>query len=437
VNSKLHQALEKASPVLFTTFAGLAGFAAYFSMYAFRKPFSVAIFGAVPGWHFVLDYKIALVLAQVLGYAVSKMIGVKFIAEVTPNRRAAAIVVLIFMSWLALLLFAVVPAPWNVFAMFLNGLPLGLIWGLVFGFMEGRRTSEVLGAILCASFIVSSGAVKSVGKLLMDGLHISPFWMPAAAGALFFPLLGLSVWVLSQMPAPSPQDEAARVRRAPMDSAARMRFLQRYGVGIALLVLSYVLTTAIRDFRDNFAAEIWTALGFGQAAAVFTASELPVAVLSLTVLGVIIVVRDNTKALLVIHGVVIAGLVLLGVSTLAFQAGLLSPLVWMISSGAGLYMAYVPFNAMLFDRLIAASGTVGTAGFLIYVADACGYLGSCALLLWRNFGLVQLNWLQVFTASAYGTSVIGTILMGLSALYFLRKTAPIKPYAIGAAQSLN
>jgi Family of unknown function (DUF5690) len=437
VNSKLQQALERANPVLFSTFAGLAGFAAYFSMYAFRKPFSVAIFGSVPGWHFALDYKIALVLAQVLGYAVSKMIGVKFIAEVTPNKRAGAIVVLIFLSWLALLLFAVVPAPWNVCAMFLNGLPLGLIWGLVFGFMEGRRTSEVLGAILCASFIVSSGAVKSVGKLLMDGWHISPFWMPAAAGALFFPLLGLSVWGLSQLPAPSARDESERVRRAPMDSAARARFLSRYGVGIALLVLAYVLTTAIRDFRDNFAAEIWTALGFGQAAAVFTASELPVAVLSLTVLGVIIVVRDNVKALLVIHGVVFAGLLLLGLSTLAFQAGRLSPLAWMILSGAGLYMAYVPFNAMLFDRLIAASGTVGTAGFLIYIADASGYLGSCALLMWRNFGLVDLNWLQVFTASAYGASIIGMILMGLSAIYFLRKTAPVKSFGIEAAHSLN
>jgi hypothetical protein len=437
VNNKLQRALERANPVLFSTFAGLAGFAAYFSMYAFRKPFSVAIFGSVPGWHFALDYKIALVLAQVLGYAVSKMIGVKFIAEVTPNKRAGAIVVLIFMSWLALLLFAVVPAPWNVCAMFLNGLPLGLIWGLVFGFMEGRRTSEVLGAILCASFIVSSGAVKSVGKLLMDGWHISPFWMPAAAGALFFPLLGLSVWGLSQLPPPSARDESERVRRAPMDSAARLLFLSRYGVGIALLVFAYVLTTAIRDFRDNFAAEIWTALGFGHAAAVFTASELPVAVLALAVLGVIIVVRDNVKALLVIHGVVFAGLFLLGLSTLAFQTGLLSPLAWMILSGAGLYMAYVPFNAMLFDRMIAASGTVGTAGFLIYVADAFGYLGSCALLLWRNFGLLQLDWLQVFTASAYGASIVGMILMGLSAIYFLRNTAPVKPYGIEAAHSLN
>jgi len=86
----------------------------------------------------------------------------------------------------------------------------------------------------------------------------------------------------------------------------------------------------------------------------------------------------------------------------------------------------VPFNAMLFDRLIAASGTVGTAGFLIYIADASGYLGSCALLVWRNFRLVQLNWLQVFTASAYGASIIGMILVGLSALYFFHKAAPVK-----------
>ena len=174
------------------------------------------------------------------------------------------------------------------------------------------------------------------------------------------------------------------MRRAPMDGAARVRFLRRYGLGLALLVFCYVLVTAIRDFRDNFAAEIWTALGFGHAAAVFTASELPVAFLSLTVLAVIIVVRDNTKALLVIHGVVMAGLFLLGASTLAFQAGLLSPLLWMILSGAGLYMAYVPFNAMLFDRLIAASDTVGSRR----IPNLCGRCLRLSGQL-RSLGLAQ------------------------------------------------
>jgi hypothetical protein len=157
-----------------------------------------------------------------------------------------------------------VPAPWNVAALFLNGLPLGMIWGLVFGFMEGRRTSEVLGAILCASFILSSGVVKSVGKWLMIDLQVSPFWMPAATGAIFLPLLAVSVWALVQMPPPSAADEAARVRRQPMDLAQRRAFLAIYAPGIVLLVLAYILLTALRDFRDNFAAEIWTAMALAK-----------------------------------------------------------------------------------------------------------------------------------------------------------------------------
>lgn len=418
MSSGLKPWLERATPLAFTIVAGLAGFCAYFSMYAFRKPFAAAAFEGVDGWSFAIDYKIALVMAQVAGYALSKMIGVKVISEIAPARRGLAILALIGASWLALVLFAVTPAPWNVAALFLNGLPLGMIWGLVFGYMEGRRTSEVLGAILCASFILSSGVVKSVGKWLLVDQHVSAFWMPAVTGALFMPLLALSVWVLTQLPAPTAADEAARVRRQPMDRAQRTAFLMTYGPGIVLLILAYVLLTAFRDFRDNFAAEIWTALGFGQASAVFTASEFPVAILSLGVMAAIILVRDNLRALLVMHGVIFAGFVLLGVSTLAFQAHLLSPLAWMILTGAGLYMAYTPFNAMLFDRMIAFSGRIGTAGFLIYLADSSGYLGSVALLVWRNFVMVDLDWLKFFIASAYATSLVGAICTLLAGLYF-------------------
>lgn len=418
MNDRLSRALTRANPIVFSLVAGLAGFCAYFSMYAFRKPFTAATFDAVPGWHFLLDYKIALVLAQVIGYALSKMIGVKVISEMPPTRRGIAILVLIGAAWLALIGFAVIPAPWNVSMLFLNGLPLGMIWGLVFGYMEGRRVSEVIGAAMCASFIVSSGVVKSVGAWLMSDIHIDRFWMPATTGAVFLPLLFLSVWVLGLLPPPSAEDEAARVKRAPMTGKDRAAFFGTYWPGLVLLVLSYVMLTAFRDFRDNFAAEIWTALGYGKVAGIFTASELPVAAVALAAMAAIIIVRDNLKALMVIHGIVIAGFVLMGASTLAYQAHLLSPLAWMIAAGAGLYMAYTPFNAMLFDRLVAASGQVATAGFLIYVADSSGYLGSVALVLWRNFGGVELNWLQFFIQSAYVTSIAGTVLVAASALYF-------------------
>ncbi|WP_426023783.1 DUF5690 family protein [Brevundimonas sp. PWP3-1b1] len=411
--------LTKANPVVFVMFAGLAGFCAYFSMYAFRKPFTAATFDAVAGWDFALDYKIALVIAQVAGYALSKLIGVKVIAEMRPERRAAAIVLLIGFSWIALVLFALVPAPWNVVALFMNGLPLGLIWGLVFGFMEGRRTSEVLGAILCASFILSSGVVKSVGKTLMDGWQVSEFWMPAAVGVVFMPLLAISVIALAALPPPSAADEAERVARRPMMARQRAAFLAAHWPMLVLLVGAYVMLTAFRDLRDNFAAEIWQALGYGDAASVFTASEGPVAVLSLVVMAVLIAVKNNGRALLFMHGVILSGFAILGASTLAYQQGLLSPIAWMIAGGAGLYLAYTPFNAMLFDRMIAYSGTVATAGFLIYVADATGYLGSVALLLFRNFGAVDLPWLPFFVAAAYVTSAVGLVFVSGAVILLL------------------
>ena len=331
------------------------------------------------------------------------------------------------MAWLSLIVFPLIPAPWNVAALFFNGLPLGMIWGLVFGYMEGRRTSEALGAILCASFIVSSGMVKSVGKWLMQSQHVGVFWMPAVTGAIFIPLLLISVWALEQLPPPSEADEAERVRRSPMTAAERRSFLSTYAPGILLLVVGYVLLSAFRDFRDNFAAEIWTALGSGKESSVFSASELPVAVIALGVLAALMTVKGNLKALLAMHGVIIAGCALVGLSTLAFQAHMISPLTWMILNGAGLYMGYTPFNAMLFDRLVAFSGQIATAGFLIYVADASGYFGSVALLIWRNFGAPNLNWLQAFSVGAYAVSLIGMVFTALSMIYFFRRAKAAKP----------
>ena len=64
-------------------------------------------------------------------------------------------------SWL---FFAIVPPPYNIVFLFTNGFPLGLVWGMIFGYMEGRRYTEVLGAGLSVSFIFSAGLAKSAGK---------------------------------------------------------------------------------------------------------------------------------------------------------------------------------------------------------------------------------------------------------------------------------
>jgi hypothetical protein len=252
----------------------------------------------------------------------------------------------------------------------------------------------------------------------MQLAHVPVFWMPAATGLAFVPLLLLSVWGLSVLPPPNAQDEAARVRRAPMTGHEIAEFLRDYWLGLTLLVVIYVFVTALRDFRDNFAAELWTALGYTNPASVFTWTEILVAGAALVAMGIVVKVRNNERALTVIQGLILGGLVLLGLSTMAFDAGWIGPLTWMIASGAGLYIVYTPFNAMLFDRMVAASGRVANAGFLIYVADAAGYAGSCALLLWRNFGMPHTEWLAVFRLAIYATSLLGIVLVTLSLFYF-------------------
>ena len=101
-----------------------------------------------------------------------------------PQHRARAILLLIAFAHLSLLAFAFIPAPWNAACMFLNGLPLGMVYGLVLGFLEGRRLTELFVAGQCASFILADGVTKSVGSLLLQAGVPEP-WMPFLAGIAF------------------------------------------------------------------------------------------------------------------------------------------------------------------------------------------------------------------------------------------------------------
>jgi hypothetical protein len=410
--------LANAPAPVFALYGGTMAFGAYFAMYAFRKPFTVASYAdAAP---VLVQYKIALVIVQVLGYALSKIAGVKIISETPPHRRAVGILVLIGAAELALAAFALVPAPWNIACLFVNGLALGMIWGLVFGFLEGRRLSEVLGAMLCASFIVSSGVVKSVGESVMLHGWANEYWMPAVTGLLFAPLLIVCVFGLAVMPPPNAEDERLRVARAPMDGAARRAMFGAFAPGLVALIVIYVGLTALRDFRDNFAVEIWTGLGFKNDAAIFSLSELPVGAIVLVTLSLLMFIRDNHRAFLANLALVGAGLAIAGLSSLAFRGHILGPIGWMVTLGAGLYLAYTPFNALLFDRFIAASGRTGTAGFLIYVADASGYVSSVALLIVRNFVGMRISWVAFLADISYAAAAVGLVLIAAAALYFHR-----------------
>ncbi|NJL77196.1 MAG: hypothetical protein HC892_21455, partial [Saprospiraceae bacterium] len=118
---------------------------------------------------------------------------------------------------------------------------------------------------------------------------------------------------------------------------------------------------------------------------------------------------------------IIGGAALIGGATLLFQNNAINPELWMTAIGLGLYMGYVPFSIMLFERLIGAFKYVCTVGFIMYVADSSGYLGSVAILFYKNFAYSELSWLSFFIQSSYWVSVLSSLLCLLSLGYFYWK----------------
>lgn len=407
----------KNSKVLLSAYCIFAAFTTYFCMFAFRKPFTSATFEGLILWG--IDYKIVLIIAQVLGYGVAKGIGIKVISEVKPENRAKMILAFIGMAELSLILFALTPAPYNFVFLFFNGLPLGMIFGLVLGFLEGRQITEILGAGLCVSFIVASGAVKSVGKLLL-GWGISEFWMPALTGLLFLPLLFFSVWMLKQIPPPTKEDQAERSLRQPMSAADRKAFFNNHALGLIALISVYVLVTILRDIRDNFAVEIWKELHITNAG-IFTVSETWVG-LGITVLtGILFVFKDNKLAFWINHVFIGFGVLTIAGVTYLFNQHMISSFSWMIIMGLGIFMAYVPYNCMLFERLIAVTRQKSNIGFLLSIADFSAYIGSVIVLFYKNFGTATISWLSFIKYLAYIIPGFAILFLLISFGYFRQK----------------
>ncbi|MEC9008968.1 MAG: DUF5690 family protein [Planctomycetota bacterium] len=414
--------LANAPGSVFALFVIFASFSTYFCMYAFRKPFSAAGYDGLVFLGTTIDLKTALVISQIIGYVLSKVIGIKICSEVTRGRRALALVTLIGIAQLSLLLFALLPNDLKVLAIFFNGLPLGMVWGMVVWYLEGRRTSEMLLAGLSCSFIIASGVVKDVGRWLMTSVQVDQFWMPFVTGLCFLPPFLLAVWLLNQLPDPSAEDISARVERTTMNRGQRWQFIRQFLPAMLLLVITYFFLTAYRDYRDNFGVEIFEALGYGaDQSLVFTRSEIWVAVGVLGTLAALNVIRDNRRGLIGAFGIMVSGVALLGGATLMLDAGRIDGMTWMILTGLGSYLAYVPYGSVLFDRLIASTRATGTAVFAIYVADAIGYGGAITVLLTKDLLATDVSRLDFFRGLTYFMAVLGTILLlGSCALLLVR-----------------
>lgn len=373
---------------LFVFWAGGTALLSYSLVYALRKPFTAAEFSDLT--FMGMDYKIAVSIIQLLGYVAAKMLGIKYISELKPEGRLKFIIGSAALSEISLLAFGLLPIPYNIYALFFNGLSLGCMWGVIFSFLEGRRTTDILASIMGVSMALSSGVAKSLGLYTINTLHVSEFWMPALIGAFALPLLALCGWMMTRFPNPTAADIASRTQRITLNSQARWQLFRRFMPILVTLFAANLLLTVMRDVKEDFIVCIIdvTTISAWTFAHVDTIATL----IMLGVFALLSVVKDHFNVLCTLLLLSFAGMGTLAVIGANFHQMVLPTSIWLFIQSVCIDIAYLGFQTIFFERFIACFKIKGNVGFFIITIDFIGYLGTLALLFGKEFLLADVEW---------------------------------------------
>lgn len=393
---------KRLSDFLFILWAGGAALLSYSLVYALRKPFTAASFENAE--FFDLDYKVVVTISQILGYVISKFIGIKLISELRAEERFRFILTSVVLAEASLILFGLLSTPYNIAAMFLNGLSLGCMWGVIFSFIEGRRVTDILASLLGVSMVVSSGTAKSVGLYVMNHLHVSEFWMPALIGAVALPLLLLLGWALNCLPAPSDEDIACKSKRETLNSEQRWALFRNFMPFLIMLFIANVVLVVLRDIKEDFLVNIIDVSNYSSW--LFAQVDGIVTLIILGVFGLMVFVKDNLKALSVLLGLIIIGMIVMSVISFGYKQIEMSPVTWLFVQSLCLYMAYLTFQTIFFDRFIACFRIRGNVGFFIALNDFLGYAGTVVVLVMKEFFSPDINWAEFYNLMAGYVGVI-------------------------------
>ena len=134
-------------------------------------------------------------------------------------------------------------------------------------------------------------------------------------------------------------------------------------------------------------------------------------------------VTDNARALMLLHCMLAGGGLLMGMTLFMFEREWISPEIWIIMVGVGLVTSITPFSGSLFDRVMGATRTKGTATFLINFADAFAYVGvfsSLAYKTTRTDGDSSSSYLTLFVTGCRAFSVLLLVAGIMSIIYWMR-----------------
>lgn len=396
----------KFKDVLFVIWAGGTALLTYSLVYTLRKPFTAALYSDLELWG--IDYKIAVTTIQIIGYLIAKFIGIKLISELKRENRLKFFALSVVVALLSLVAFAVIPVPYNAFALFFNGLSLGCMWGVIFSYIEGRRVTDMLASMLGVSIIISSGMAKSLGLFVMNELGVDQFWMPATIGAAALPLLFLMAYSLTKLPDPDHSDIHHKCERKTLNGAERKEVFFKYFSILALILAANFLITMLRDIKEDFLVNILDMSG--ESSWMFARVDTIVTIIILTLFALSNIVKRNFTVLVTFLLLSIASMGVMSYISLYHVQLNLSPVVWLFAQSLPLYIGYLTFQTIFFDRFIACFKIEGNVGFFIAIMDFAGYLGTVIILFTKDMFSQGMNWFELYNKMALYVGLFSVVM---------------------------
>lgn len=293
------------------------------------------------------------------------------------------------------------------------------MWGVIFSFLEGRRVTDLLAALMGLSIAISSGTAKSLGLFVMDGLHVSEFWMPAFIGAFAFPLLSLLGWLMTRLPQPTRADVEQRTERVALDRKGRAAIFRSFMPVLLLLFFANLFITVLQDLKEDFLVKIIDVEASGLSSWTFARIDAVVTLIILLVFAALSMVRSNIRVLCLLLCLVTCGSLALSAVAFHYYEWNLPVRAWLFLQSLCLYTVYLSFQTLFFERFIACFRIRGNVGFFIITLDFVGYMGTVLVLVFKECFSPDADWLQFYNAMSGYVGVVCAVAFAASAVYLV------------------
>ena len=146
-----------------------------------------------------------------------------------------------------------------------------------------------------------------------------------------------------------------------------------------------------------------------------------VTLIILRIFAMMSLINSNYRVLQVLLAMVIGGAGTISYLAFNYDALQLPTLYWLFLQSLSLYIVYLSFQTLFFERFIACFKIKGNVGFFIATIDFIGYTGTVCVLLFKEFCSPDINWMEFYNQFSGWVGIVCSIAFIGSVIYLMQR----------------